>query len=113
MCKYRKKLLINLGDVVKQLILQVLESSDCIVDAIETDKDHLHVMFNTYPNLNLSNLVNKIKSFTTYHIWRVDDTKYLKSNFWKEKTLWSDGYFICTVGNASAETIQKYIESQG
>ncbi|MBC7010447.1 transposase, partial [Pseudoalteromonas sp. BZK2] len=26
---------------------------------------------------------------------------------------WSDGYFVCSVGNASAETIRKYIQEQG
>jgi len=27
--------------------------------------------------------------------------------------LWSDGYFCCTIGNASQETIRGYIASQG
>lgn len=30
----------------------------------------------------------------------------------KERTFWSDGYFVCYIGEASAETIQKYIMSQ-
>ncbi|MBG9993907.1 transposase [Pseudoalteromonas sp. NZS127_1] len=30
-----------------------------------------------------------------------------------EKTFWSDGYFACSVGNASADTIRKYIQDQG
>ncbi|GAC1354668.1 MAG: hypothetical protein NVSMB38_33610 [Ktedonobacteraceae bacterium] len=36
-----------------------------------------------------------------------------KRYFWKERTFWSDGYFYCTIGNASQETIRHYIESQG
>ncbi|WP_193039115.1 transposase, partial [Pseudoalteromonas nigrifaciens] len=28
-------------------------------------------------------------------------------------TFWSDGYFVCSVGNASADTIRKYIQNQG
>ncbi|WP_201392399.1 transposase [Ktedonobacter sp. SOSP1-85] len=36
-----------------------------------------------------------------------------KRQFWKEKTFWSDGYFCCTVGNASQGTIRLSIESQG
>ena len=27
--------------------------------------------------------------------------------FWKEKTFWSDGYFSCSIGNVSKETIEK------
>ena len=37
----------------------------------------------------------------------------LKRDFWKEKTFWSDGYFVCSVGNASAEMIRRYIQEQG
>ena len=32
---------------------------------------------------------------------------------WREKTFWSDGYFVCSTGNANMETIKKYIETQG
>jgi putative transposase len=39
--------------------------------------------------------------------------KELKRHFWKERTFWSDGYFCCTIGNASQETIRHSIESQG
>ncbi|MEA2061294.1 MAG: transposase, partial [Thermodesulfobacteriota bacterium] len=26
---------------------------------------------------------------------------------------WSDGYFCCSIGNASIDAVRKYIESQG
>ena len=32
--------------------------------------------------------------------------------FWKEKTFWSDGYFSCSIGNVSKETIEKYIQNK-
>ena len=38
---------------------------------------------------------------------------FLKQYYWKENTLWSDGYFVCTTGDACTETIKKYIEQQG
>lgn len=114
-CKYRKRLLIKLGDSIKVIVEDVLNSNSCILDIMEVDKDHLHILFDTKPNINLSRLVNKIKSVSTYRIWRYnrDITQYLSSQFWIEKTFWSDGYFICSVGDASSETIRKYIESQG
>lgn len=37
----------------------------------------------------------------------------LKKEFWKEHTFWSDGYFVCSIGEANPETIRKYIENQG
>lgn len=47
---------------------------------------------------------------TATNIWKVVD---LKKYFWVEKTFWSDGYFVCSTGQASTETIRKYIENQG
>jgi REP element-mobilizing transposase RayT len=37
----------------------------------------------------------------------------LGKHFWKERTFWTDGYFVSTTGQASEETIRKYIENQG
>ena len=31
----------------------------------------------------------------------------------KEHTLWTDGYFACSVGNVSEEMLKRYIENQG
>ena len=31
----------------------------------------------------------------------------------KEHTFWTDGYFVCSVGNVSEEMSRKYIENQG
>ena len=39
--------------------------------------------------------------------------KMLKKHYWAEHTLWSDGYFAASTGDASASTIEKYIASQG
>ena len=33
--------------------------------------------------------------------------------YWKKHIFWSDGYFACSIGEASSATIQRYIESQG
>jgi REP element-mobilizing transposase RayT len=39
-------------------------------------------------------------------------SNYLQKHFWKEKTFWSDGYFVCSIGEASPETIRNYIANQ-
>ena len=36
-----------------------------------------------------------------------------KSTFGKKKLFKSDGYFVCSVGEASLETIRNYITNQG
>ncbi|WP_460759353.1 transposase [Niabella terrae] len=37
----------------------------------------------------------------------------LSKNFWKEHAFWSDGCFVCSIGEASPETVRQYILSQG
>jgi REP element-mobilizing transposase RayT len=37
----------------------------------------------------------------------------LKQRLWKERTLWSDGYFCGTIGNASQEAIGHSIAGHG
>ena len=73
---------------------------------METDKDHIHYMIETEPNINLSDLVRTMKSYTTYHIWK-HHKNYLSKHFWKENTFFTDGYFICSIGNVSEKAIKK------
>ena len=37
---------------------------------METDKDHIHYMIETEPAMSVSKIVNLMKSYTTYHIWK-------------------------------------------
>ena len=78
---------------------------------METDKDHIHYMIETEPTISISKVVNLIKSYTTYHIWK-KHIEYPKNHFWKEHTFWMDGYFACSVGNVSEEILKQYIENQ-
>ena len=79
---------------------------------METDKDHIHYMIETEPTMSVSQIVNLMKSYTTYHIWE-RYSNYLRKQFWKEPTFWPDGYFACSVGNVSEKMRKKYIENQG
>ena len=110
--KYRKQLLIgDLGQFIKDSTLEISEVSDFSVEEIEIDKDHIHILMRISPKYSVSQHVRNIKQMTTSRIWRAFPV--LKKQFWLEKTFWSDGYFVCSVGNASSETIRKYIQEQG
>ena len=37
---------------------------------METDKDHIHLMIQFPPRVAISAIVNRIKSLSTYYIWR-------------------------------------------
>lgn len=112
-CKYRKKLLVSPNIIVdvKRLSLECTKNHNVIIHYMEVEKDHIHYMIETTSNINLSNLVRTMKSYITYHIWEKYNN-YLRKAFWKERTFFSDGYFISSIGNVSQETLQHYIKNQ-
>lgn len=113
--KYRKRLLTNgLDEDVKQIMfdLSKLDDSSFTIDTQETDFDHIHMLLDIEPTVSASSICNRLKSMSTDRMWKKHET-FLKTHFWKEHTFWSDGYFVCSTGDASMETIKKYIEEQG
>lgn len=113
-CKYRKKFFknANISNLIKQLSYEICNKHHIRIKYMETDEDHIHYMIETYPNINLSNFVKLLKSYSTYHIWRLN-SEVLRKELWKENTFWTDGYFICSIGNVSEQTLKNYIENQG
>ncbi len=112
-CKYRKHILVGYGDQIKQL-LNGFEEKDFEIIEMEVDKDHDHLLVSYNPTQSILDIVRLLKQMSTFRIWRQNSNHlHLSKQFWKEKTFWSDGYFACSIGNVSKETIEKYIQSQG
>ena len=111
--KYRKKLLVGkFNDTIKSILDGIAEKSDFVIEVLESDKDHIHFLINYPPNISISSIVRKLKQESTIFAWELFENK-LRKEFWAERTLWSDGYFVCSIGEANHETIRKYIEQQG
>jgi len=112
-CKYRKKLLVDVLDTDMKAIMQSIASnSDFEIEVFESDIDHIHFLIRYIPRLSVTSIVRKLKHESTIAIWKLHKN-ILSKNFWKEHTFWSDGYFVCSIGEASPETVRQYILSQG
>lgn len=112
-CKYRKQLLIGqLNDDMKAILQAITDKSDFEIEVMESDKDHVHFLIRYIPRLSITSIVRKLKQESTIAIWQ-NHSFVLSKNFWKERTFWSDGYFVCSIGEASPDTIREYILSQG
>lgn len=113
-CKYRKNLLIKFGDEIKHILSDVAKEKDLIMVEMEVDKNHVHLLVKYRPTVSILEIVRWFKQISTYRIWRINNNQlYLNKYFWKEKTFWSDGYFACSIGTVSKETIERYIQNQG
>ena len=112
-CKYRKQLLVGAVEYdMKKIMRHISEMSDFDIEVMETDKDHLHMMVRSDPKLSPLQIVRRLKQMSTSAVWK-KYRDFLRHNFYKEHTFWTDGYFVSSIGNVSQETIKKYIENQG
>lgn len=112
-CKYRKKILVGIiADDIIRIMNEIAEKSDFSIEAIEADKDHIHMLVKSSPKLSPLQIVRRLKQASTIAIWRLHrDT--LRCMLFKNRTFWTDGYFVSSVGNVSVDTVRAYIERQG
>lgn len=110
--KYRKKALLGIENDLKNIIFDIASTSNFKVIEMECDKDHIHLLVKSEPNISILSIIRKLKQGTTYQMWQLHEV-YLKNYYWKERTLWSDGYFCSTIGNISKDITIEYIRNQG
>jgi putative transposase len=79
---------------------------------MQSDVNHLHFLLDIAPQFSAFEIIHKIKQISTFRIYK-KHRPFLKKHVWKENTFWSDGYFVCSTGEASTETIKRYIAEQG
>lgn len=112
-CKYRKKLLTGkLNDDVKNIFQSIANGSDFEIEVMETDLDHIHFLIRYIPRLSIAQIVRRLKQQSTLNIWQLHTTT-LRKHYWYNDMFWSDGYFVCSIGEASPDTVRQYILSQG
>ena len=113
-CKYHKKLLVKFGQQIKLLMFDIAKENNFEIIETQVDQNHIHLLVSYNPTQSVLDIVRFLKQISTYRIWRQEDNYlFLQKYFWKEHTFWSDGYFACSIGNVSKDTIEKYIQSQG
>ena len=111
--KYRHPVLTGkLKDRLLELSFNVIEDYwKCRILEISTDKDHIHILFESKPQVQLSKLVNNYKTVTS-RILRKEFADELSPYYWKPY-FWSDSYFIGCVSDRTREAVRSYIQNQG
>lgn len=106
--KYRRKVLIgNIETRLKELVKQICEELKVDLVEMEVMPDHIHLLLNVDPQFGVHKVVKTIKGRTS---------RILRSEFveltTKLPTLWTNSYFVATVGGVSLDVVKKYIENQ-
>lgn len=106
--KYRRKVLVDGIDArLKELIVQACNDINAELIEMEIMPDHVHLLMEVDPQHGINRAVRHIKGFSS-HILR-KEFPMLKSRL---PTLWTNSYFVSTVGGAPLTVIKQYIENQ-
>jgi putative transposase len=110
--KYRKLIFSEeVAQVLKEICIQISKRYEIHFIEVGTDGDHVHFLVQSVPTYSPTKIVRTIKSITAREIFRRLPS--VKEILWGGE-LWTDGYYVNTVGKTGSETvIQKYIQAQG
>ena len=106
--KYRRKVLVDgIDERLKDILSGV--ANDMRSDLIEAEvmPDHVHILVSVDPQFGIHRLVKLMKRRSS---------RFLRQEFPRLNsrlpTLWTNSYFVATVGGAPLATIKQYIENQ-
>lgn len=106
--KYRRGVLFGLIEKrLKEIILSICVKRSAELVEMEVMTDHVHVLVDVDPQYGIHRLVKELKGASS---------RLLRQEFLQLKsrlpTLWTNSYFVSTVGGAPLSKIKQYIENQ-
>jgi putative transposase len=92
---------------LKQIIAEVCQEHEADVLSLEVLPDHVHLLVECNPQFGIHRLVKLVKGRSS---------RLLRQEFpsltTRMPTLWTNSYFVSTVGGAPLSVIKQYIENQ-
>jgi putative transposase len=106
--KYRKPVLIDeIAERLEAILRAVCQQLEAEIIALEIMPDHVHLLVEVDPQFGIHRLVKRLKGRSS---------RYLRQEYAELRsrlpTLWTNSYFLSTVGGAPLAVIKKYVEEQ-
>ncbi len=106
--KYRRPVLVNgVDERLKEIIHEASDQMSCEILELEVMPDQVYLLIEVDPQFGIHKAVKRIKGSSSRFLRK--EFPWLKSRL---PTLWSNSYFVATVGGAPIEVIKQYIEDQ-
>ncbi len=103
--KHRQSLITHsIKDELYKYITGVINNQKQVLFIINGMPDHVHLLLNCKPDVNLSNLVKEIKEHSTKFI---NDKKIIPGKFY-----WQGGFGAFSVGRRDIPNVIRYIKNQ-
>src|ERR1019366_8217771 len=106
--KYRRAVLVGAVEKrLKEIAREVCIERDAELLEIECDKNHVHMILSVDPQFGIHKLIKQIKGRSSHHLR--EEFPDLKS---KMPSMWTNSYFVSTVGGVTLDVVKKYVENQ-
>src|SRR5262245_16456548 len=110
--KYRRKAITKeMLERLDSIFRETLEKWRSELIEFNGEEDHVHLLFQTNPTVQLSKLVNNLKTVSSRLIRR--DYKGHVNRIYRKRVFWHRSYCLISAGGATIEALRKYIEEQG
>ena len=109
--KYRHKIFSEpYREAMKTIIHKIGFDYDIDIVELEIPEDHIHMVVKSEPKTSPSQIMQVVKSVSAREFFKMfPDIK--KRYFWGGK-LWTQSYYVETIGDATEDTIRKYVQNQ-
>ena len=95
---------------MERLIKTACEANSASIIEFNGEPAHVHLLIDYHPATSISKLACLLKSRISREIKRYHPE--LNQVAWRKNSLWSPGYFVCSVGGAPIEVLKRYIIQQ-
>jgi putative transposase len=110
--KYRRKTLTpEMLDSLKDAFAEILAAWRCTLLEFGGESDHVHLLIDIHPALDISVLVNNLKTASARRM-RNRFSVHL-AMFYKKPLFWHRAYYVGSVGGATLDTVRAYVGAQG
>lgn len=110
--KYRRKTLnAELLDYLRGAFVDCLAAWRCHLIEFGGESDHVHLLIDIHPALNISVLINNLKTASARRA-RIRFAQHLGA-FYSKPLFWHRAYYVGSVGGATLETVRAYVDAQG
>lgn len=110
--KYRREVFTTpeLVQEMKDILVKLGELSDVQIDTVEVMPDHVHLLVSFKPKYAPTDIVKALKGGSARLFFKVHP-EFKAQKFWGGH-LWSNSYYMSTVGDMSRKTVERYIANQ-
>lgn len=109
--KHRQKILDGeVESFLKEIILGIAQDKDFTIKIMKIgESDHIDLFISAHPKYSIGQIIKWIKGISGIKLLKRFPN--LTEKLWKGK-LWSNTYYVETIGPTSEKNIRKYIENQ-